>query len=72
MIAFVINANPDTNFTLSNTGVEFVFDSKTARTLTTSGTLRDISLSSTLNPYASCTVSPFNVLTPDVRVTSSC
>ena len=47
---FVFNPNPDTNLSLSKTGVAVVFDSRTAITLTTSGTFRDISLSSTLTP----------------------
>ena len=54
MIAVVFKLNPETNFNLSNTAFDVVdFDSKTPIIFTTSGTLRDISLSSTLIPYAS-------------------
>ena len=50
VIAFVSNANPVANVNLSKTGVDVSVDSYTARILTTSGTFKDISLSSTLNP----------------------
>ena len=49
-ITFVLRLRPLTKVNLSNTGVDVFLDSYTATTLTTSGTLRDISSSSTLNP----------------------
>ena len=50
IIASVFRFNPLINFSLSNVGVAVVFDSYTATILTTSGTLSDISSSSTLKP----------------------
>ena len=44
------NDNPDTNVKASNVGAAVDFDSYTATILDTSGTLSEISLSSTLNP----------------------
>ena len=41
---------PDTNVKASNVGALVVFDSNTATILDASGTLSEISLSSTLNP----------------------
>ena len=42
--------NPETKVSESKTGVAVVFDSKTPITFTTSGTFKDISSSSILNP----------------------
>ena len=46
----MLRFNPETKVNASNVGVLVVFDSNTATILTTSGTLSEISLSSTLNP----------------------
>ena len=71
-IAFVFKFSPATNFNLSNVGVLVSFDSRTATTSTTSGTFNDISLSSTLNPYAALGSNKLdNVETPTVLVTST-
>ena len=50
IIVFVSNPNPDTNVSLSKTGVAVFLDSNIAIIFTTSGTFNDISSSSTLKP----------------------
>ena len=49
-ITLVFKLNPETKVSESKTGVAVVFDSKTPITFPTSGTFKDISSSSILNP----------------------
>ena len=76
--AFVSKFNPETNVNLSNIGLAVFLDSYTAITLLTSGTLSDISWSSTLVPYPRLLFNPASVVKlplveiPTVLATSNC
>ena len=71
-IVFVSNPRPETNVSLSKTGVAVFLDSNTAIIFTTSGTFNDISSSSTLIPYALLVLNELlSVETPWVLITSS-